>query len=67
MKESKWKITKRMYVCSCALLFEKHKHFIEHLKDTKRYRKNHYAGDYSTTPFVVHLVIRRRKKKEVTK
>ena len=51
----KWVIDFRVYLCKCGLCFWSHKHLIEHLKDTKRYRKYHYALDYKEIPFLLHL------------
>ena len=55
---SKWQIDFRIYACSCGLAFWSNKHFEEHLRDTKRWRKYHYAMDFRTNGhgFVYHLV-----------
>ena len=54
-KKGKWRTTKILYLCKCGQCFWKREHFLEHLKDTKRWRKYHYAPDYSEVPHTVRL------------
>lgn len=61
MSKNKWEICFRLYLCKCGLCFWSSKHFHEHLKDTKRYRKYHYAMDYKEVPFLIHLVKKKGK------
>jgi len=56
MKPRKWKVIKGLWLCKCGLCFSKRKDFIEHLKDTKRYRNKHYAMDYREVGFKIYLV-----------
>jgi len=52
-KKQKWEFVRKLYLCKCGICFRKRKDFIEHLKDTKRWRKYHYAPDYNEIPFII--------------
>lgn len=55
MINKKWQIIKTLFLCKCGLCFKKRDDLMEHLKDTKRYRKYHYAPDYQEIPFRIFL------------
>ena len=59
----KWRFIKRLYLCKCGACFEKREHFTEHLKDSKRYRKHHYAMDYNEVGFTIWEYTKRRVRK----
>jgi hypothetical protein len=46
----KWDLVRKIYLCSCSMCFRKRSDFIEHLKDTKRWKSKHYAMDYNNLP-----------------
>lgn len=49
----KWLFLRRLYLCKCGMCFKNRIHFNIHLKNTKRYRKYHYASDYKEIPFTI--------------
>jgi hypothetical protein len=60
----KWKFVERLHLCACGACFPEREGFVEHLKDTKRWRKYHYTPDYSTNKigFIIWKYTKRTKK-----
>ena len=52
----KWKFIRKLFLCKCALVFRKRTDFIQHLRDTKRWRNYHYAPDNKEVKFILFEV-----------
>ena len=52
-RKYKWKHKGKLYLCKCGICFRSRKHFFEHLKDSKRWKKYHYAPDFNEIAFII--------------
>lgn len=52
-KKQKWESVRKLFLCKCGICFQDRYDFLEHLRDTRRYRDKHYAPDYNEIPFKI--------------